>query len=203
MSFHAVTMIGWGHDNITGLDYWTARNSWSDNWGEDHLNPMANCSNGECGFFRITRDYTDPVTNRTHNSCQMNWHSVAGLAEIPGSCAACNSAQRPDDTDYCRCAMASAGKMPTCAVSGRPCAACCQQAFATSNISSRVDSSPLPRPLPSPPSPPPPSLKQCLFALHPGIRLDGADHLGPQLNASSAAACCELCVLRPGCQAFE
>ena len=133
-------MIGWGHDNITGLDYWTARNSWSDNWGEDHLNPMANCSNGECGFFRITRDYTDPVTNRTHNSCQMNWHAVAGLAEIPGSCAACNSAQRPDDTDYCRCAMASAGKMPTCAVSGRPCVACCLPALKSDDEDVRYES---------------------------------------------------------------
>jgi hypothetical protein len=56
-----------------------------------------------------------------------------------------------------------------------------------------------PVPSPSPPSPP----KQCPFALHPGVRLDGGDHLGPQLNATSAAACCGLCVQRQGCKAFE
>ena len=39
-AFHAVTMLGWGTDTRSGLQYWTARNSWGDNWGEDHLNPQ-------------------------------------------------------------------------------------------------------------------------------------------------------------------
>ena len=47
LAFHAVLIIGWGHDDRSGLDYWTVRNSWGDNWGEDHLNPGANCSKGE------------------------------------------------------------------------------------------------------------------------------------------------------------
>jgi hypothetical protein len=97
-AFHAVTIIGWGHDPASNLDYWTVRNSWGDGWGEDHLNPTANCSRGECGYFRITRDYKDSL-GRTHSSCQMNQHALAGLPVIPGSCQAC--ATQPED--YCQC----------------------------------------------------------------------------------------------------
>merc|ERR1712146_328648 len=43
-AFHAVDIIGWGTDPKTGLDYWVARNSWGDGWGEDYLNPSANCT---------------------------------------------------------------------------------------------------------------------------------------------------------------
>ena len=45
----------------------------------------------------------------------------------------------------------------------------------------------------------------CPFRLHPGTRLDGASHLGPELNASSASECCQLCVAaaQAGCKAFE
>ena len=83
--------------------------SWGDTFGEDHLNPTANCSQGECGFFRITRDYTDAQTNVSHWSCQMNWHALAAMPERPGSCSACQSAAHPDDTDYCKCYEASQG----------------------------------------------------------------------------------------------
>ena len=37
---HAVKILGWGHDDVSGLDYWLAANSWSEAWGEN-------------GFFRI------------------------------------------------------------------------------------------------------------------------------------------------------
>jgi len=37
---HAVKIIGWGHDDESGLDFWTVANSWSEDWGEQ-------------GFFRI------------------------------------------------------------------------------------------------------------------------------------------------------
>lgn len=37
---HAVSIVGFGEDN--GVKYWTIRNSWGANWGED-------------GFFRIVR----------------------------------------------------------------------------------------------------------------------------------------------------
>ena len=39
---HAVTMVGYGHDNTVNKDYWIIKNSWGENWGED-------------GYFRIKR----------------------------------------------------------------------------------------------------------------------------------------------------
>jgi len=37
---HAVKIIGWGHDLVSGFDYWLCANSWGTSWGEK-------------GFFRI------------------------------------------------------------------------------------------------------------------------------------------------------
>jgi cathepsin B len=37
---HAIKVLGWGHDNASGLDYWLCANSWGTAWGES-------------GFFRI------------------------------------------------------------------------------------------------------------------------------------------------------
>eukprot|EP01051_Picozoa_sp_SAG22_P013806 SAG22_NODE_1592_length_4045_cov_1.929802_1_plen_601_part_00 len=125
LSFHAVTLIGWGTDNRSGLKYWTARNSWGDNFGENHLRPGANCSRGQCGYFRITRDYVDPQTNASHWSCQMNWHAVAALPENPGSCSACVTRSAPHDTDYCKCYELSQHRQPRCAISGADCTSCC------------------------------------------------------------------------------
>ncbi|CAM4759083.1 unnamed protein product [Rotaria magnacalcarata] len=32
---HAVTLVGYGNNPVTGLDYWKIKNSWSTEWGED------------------------------------------------------------------------------------------------------------------------------------------------------------------------
>ena len=39
---HAVTLVGYGHDDATGKDYWIVKNSWGKSWGEN-------------GYFRIKR----------------------------------------------------------------------------------------------------------------------------------------------------
>lgn len=31
---HAVMLVGWGHDEETGLDYWLCQNSWGPRWGD-------------------------------------------------------------------------------------------------------------------------------------------------------------------------
>ena len=39
---HAVVLVGYGHDDEEGLDFWRIRNSWGANWGEK-------------GYFRVSR----------------------------------------------------------------------------------------------------------------------------------------------------
>ena len=32
---HAAILIGYGHDEKKGVDFWRCKNSWGLNWGED------------------------------------------------------------------------------------------------------------------------------------------------------------------------
>jgi len=57
---HAIKMIGWGHDNPSGLDYWIVSNSWGVDWGMN-------------GFFWIQRG-TD--------CCGIDSGACAGLPDL-------------------------------------------------------------------------------------------------------------------------
>lgn len=40
-------MVGYGHDEPSGLDYWICANSWGPEWGE---NGFFRIAKGECGI---------------------------------------------------------------------------------------------------------------------------------------------------------
>jgi cathepsin L len=45
---HAVTVVGYGKDAVTGMDYYIAKNSWSDQWGDQGYIKMARNKNNNC-----------------------------------------------------------------------------------------------------------------------------------------------------------
>lgn len=59
---HAVKVLGWGHDDASGLDYWLAANSWGVSWGENGFFKIAF---GQVGFDSnfITGDYAGGQTS--------------------------------------------------------------------------------------------------------------------------------------------
>ena len=56
---HAVILVGYGHDDEEGLDYWRIRNSWGANWGEK-------------GYFRVSRG---------KGTCGVNQHISSATIE--------------------------------------------------------------------------------------------------------------------------
>ena len=46
---HAVTLVGYGHDEETDLDYWLVKNSWGETWGEEGYFRMSR-GKGTCGI---------------------------------------------------------------------------------------------------------------------------------------------------------
>jgi len=60
MGGHAVKMVGWGHDAVTGLDYWEIYNSWGTGWGIN-------------GTFLIRRGV---------NECGIEYNSIWGDVDV-------------------------------------------------------------------------------------------------------------------------
>ena len=46
---HGVLVVGYDHDNKTGLDYWLVKNSWGAKWGLDGFLKLARGQN-TCGI---------------------------------------------------------------------------------------------------------------------------------------------------------
>jgi cysteine peptidase B len=57
---HAVTMVGYGHDDASDKDYWIVKNSWGQTWGEK-------------GYFRIKRG---------SGTCGVNCYITTGLVSF-------------------------------------------------------------------------------------------------------------------------
>jgi len=49
MGGHAIKIVGWGHDEASGLDYWQVYNSWGTSWGMDGQFWIRRGTN-ECGI---------------------------------------------------------------------------------------------------------------------------------------------------------
>lgn len=58
---HCALLVGYGNDSVSGLDYWTVKNSWGKSWGES-------------GYFRIRRG---------NGTCGINCYVISATVSFP------------------------------------------------------------------------------------------------------------------------
>ena len=78
---HAVLLVGYGTDEVTGMDYWTIRNSWGPEWGED-------------GYIRLERNAQPDCAIDYYNS------DGVGCAGDPQEITVCGTSAILYDTSY-------------------------------------------------------------------------------------------------------
>merc|ERR1712046_554623 len=63
---HGVLLVGYGHDESLGMDYWKVKNSWGASWGDHGYVRIVRGANewgGEC-FIRSSPSY--PIISASH-----------------------------------------------------------------------------------------------------------------------------------------
>ena len=53
---HAILLVGYGHDEATGLDYYLVKNSWNTTWGDQ-------------GYFKLKRTKIDDLDDEDIGIC--------------------------------------------------------------------------------------------------------------------------------------
>lgn len=71
MLTHGVALIGYGHDDESGLDYWIIKNSWGPLWGQNgfaYLCRGEQCNSGKTGYGGILKQIFYPECTEYNNS---------------------------------------------------------------------------------------------------------------------------------------
>ena len=115
--WHAVRVVGWGTDDITGLDYWLCVNSWGKTWGENGAFKIrrgvneASCE--EYGFWTIIYECPDGMEVLDHGKCSAVDNAKVGAymsttekpltTTVPSFGAVLSTTQSPwDEEDLCK-----------------------------------------------------------------------------------------------------